>query len=274
MKREDLNHTVVSGNKWRKLKYNLQEAKRLGHDTLLSFGGAFSNHIYALAGVGQEFGFKTIGVIRGEEHLPLNSTLSFAQQCGMRIHYLDRTVYRQKAQPEILDFLKDLFGDYYLIPEGGTNQLAVRGCAEIIDEIEIDYDILCCPVGTGGTITGLISGLAGNCHALGFSALKGDFLNAEVRELLKTGENNFSNWTINTDYHFGGYAKIKLELVDFILAFEKTHSLPIEPIYTAKMFYGIFDLIKKDYFQKGTTIVAIHTGGLQGNNGFEFRKSL
>jgi len=271
IKREDLIHPIISGNKWRKLKYNLREASRLRQSKLLTFGGAYSNHIAAVAGAGKKFSFMTIGIIRGEEHLPLNPTLSFANHCGMRLVYLDRAAYRQKNDPEFIKKLESIYGPFYLIPEGGTNELAIQGCEEIINDIQQPFDVISCPVGTGGTITGLISGLKGAKRVLGFSALKGDFLKNEVKNLLNNFRKPYTNWSINSDYHFGGYAKTKPALIDFILNFEKKHSVPLEPIYTGKMLYGIMDLVKNDKFDRGIKILAIHTGGLQGNAGFEFR---
>ena len=272
IKRDDLNHPIISGNKLRKLKYNLAEAKAQKHHTLLTFGGAFSNHIYAVAGAGKAFGFKTIGIIRGEAQAPLNPTLAFAKACGMQFHYMDRTTYRNKTSPQVQSQLKKQFGLYYMLPEGGTNELAIKGCEEVIHEVDTAFDVLCCPVGTGGTLSGLIIGLKGDKKVIGFSSLKGSFLENEVSELLKGyGQKKLTNWQIQNDYHFGGYAKVKPVLTDFINNFEKVCQIPLEPIYTGKMFYGIFDLIEKDYFPKGTTILALHTGGLQGNAGFDFR---
>lgn len=272
IKREDLIHPIVSGNKWRKLKYNLKEASFLGHDCLLTFGGAYSNHIAAVAGAGKENGFKTIGIIRGEAHFPLNPTLAFAAQCGMKLFYIERDAYRNKNDPEFIKQLEKEHAPFYLIPEGGTNELAIQGCEEIINEITQPFDVLCCPVGTGGTISGLISGIYGRKKVIGFSALKGDFLREEVHSLLKKYRKTYSNWSINCDYHFGGYAKIRPALIDFIIDFEKQHAIPLEPIYTGKMLFGIMDLIRKNEFKSGTRIMAIHTGGLQGNAGFAFRK--
>lgn len=268
VKREDLNHPVISGNKWRKLKYNLAEAKKQGQNRLLTFGGAYSNHIYATAGAGQAFGFETIGVIRGEEHLPLNPTLSFASKAGMHFHYMDRATYRKKSEESVIKLLKQQYGDFYLIPEGGTNALAIQGCEEIIKEIDMDYDYLCCPIGTGGTISGLISGLKGRSEILGFSSLKGDFLHEEVVRLLKQYGIHYTNWSINTDYHFGGYARIKPALINFIKDFEQNHQVPLDPVYTGKMMFGIYDLVQSGFFPEGTKIIAIHTGGLQGKAGF------
>ncbi|MBK9097259.1 MAG: 1-aminocyclopropane-1-carboxylate deaminase/D-cysteine desulfhydrase [bacterium] len=269
LKREDLNHPALSGNKWHKLKYNIQEAKKLKKNTLLTFGGAFSNHIYATAAAGKIFNFKTIGVIRGEEHLPLNPTLSFAKENGMELHYLDRTSYRRKDSVEIIESLKSRFGDFYLIPEGGTNELAVIGCSEIINKISVDFDYVCCACGTGGTLAGLIKGLGGNNNALGFAVLKGaSFLRKNVECLLKNSDTAiYNNWEINLDYHFGGYAKFDSTLINFINNFYTITKIPIEPIYTGKMLYGIYDLISNGFFKRGTRIIAIHTGGLQGLKG-------
>jgi 1-aminocyclopropane-1-carboxylate deaminase/D-cysteine desulfhydrase-like pyridoxal-dependent ACC family enzyme len=264
IKREDLNHPIISGNKLRKLKYNLINAKKLRKSTLLTFGGAYSNHIYAVAGAGKEFGFKTIGIIRGEEHQPLNSTLAFATSQGMRLRYIDRAIYRNKQSDQLLNDLREEFGDFYLIPEGGTNEFAIKGCAELIDEIDIDYDIITTAVGTGGTIAGLIAGLNGRKRVLGFSSLKGDFLRGEVKDLLSSvGKQNLLNWEINTAYHIGGYAKSKPELLTFIESFERQYAIPLESIYTGKMMFGLFDLIEKNEFERGARILAIHTGGIR-----------
>ena len=269
IKREDLNHPLMSGNKWHKMKYNLQEAIKQGKNTLLTFGGAYSNHIYATAAVGKIFNLNTIGIIRGEEHLPLNPTLSFAKDNGMKLYYLDRTSYREKNSPEIINQLRKKFGDFYLLPEGGTNEFAVKGCGEIISKINIDFNFVCCPCGTGGTLAGLISGLQGHNFALGFAVLKGaSFLKRDVSSLLKiSGNSSLINWDINLDYHFGGYAKFNSALMDFISRFTLLTKIPIEPIYTGKMLFGIYDLISKDYFNEGSRIVALHTGGLQGLRG-------
>ncbi len=269
VKREDLIDPQISGNKWFKLKYNLIEARKLGYDKLLTFGGAYSNHIYSTAAAGKNFGFKTIGVIRGEEHLPLNPTLSFAQSCGMKLFYLDRISYRNKYDEKIIDHLKKEYGKFYLIPEGGSNHLAVKGCAEIIPRINIHFDFVCCACGTGGTLAGLILGLDSKAKGIGFSALKGaGFLNDNIKNLLsRFGKENFSNWNINLDYHLGGYAKVSKVLIDFCSDFKTQHGIEIEPIYTGKMLFGIFDLIKKNYFPKNSTIIAIHSGGLQGLKG-------
>ena len=265
MKREDAIHNVVSGNKFRKLKYNLQEAKNLGHNTLLTFGGAYSNHIAAVASAGKLLGFKTIGVIRGEElntSLTDNSTLHYAQQCGMQFKFVTREVYRIKTNSEFIEDLKTAFGDFYMIPEGGTNALAVKGCEEILTEADMDFDYICCAVGTGGTMAGLINCSKPSQQLLGFPALKGDFLQQDISKFATK-----TNWKLITDYHFGGYAKINGALVAFINDFKQQFHVPLDPVYTGKMMYGILDLINQGYFKKGTKILAIHTGGLQGITG-------
>lgn len=269
VKREDLNHPFISGNKWWKLKYNLEEAKKLGHSRLLTFGGAFSNHIYATAAAANELGFESIGIIRGEETLPLNHTLSFAKTLGMTLNFVSRETYRKKTEQKFIDDLHSRLGDFYLIPEGGSNQLAVRGCAEFGKQLigELDFDYVCLPVGTGATMAGIIAGVGNSKKVIGFSALKGgDFLVADVKANLKAYTAiDFSNWEIMTDFHFGGYAKTTSQLLDFKKSFEMKYDFPLDHIYTAKMMAGIFDLIERGFFEKGSTILVIHTGGLQGN---------
>lgn len=271
VKRLDKVHKYISGNKWYKLKYNLKEAREQSYNTLLTFGGAYSNHIYAVAAAGKEFGFKTIGLIRGEEHTTLNPTLNFTAEMGMDIYYVDRGKYRDKDSEIFLSGLRNEFGEFYLLPEGGTNPLAVKGCKEIVDEIDTEFDYIILPVGTGGTLAGIISGIKKDQAAIGFSSLKGkDFLEVKVNELLKICNiKPRNNWQINYDYSFGGYAKINNELLNFIKSFEDKHKIEIEPVYTGKMFYGLYDLVLKDFFPKGSKIIALHTGGLQGLKGFE-----
>ncbi|MCP4521992.1 MAG: 1-aminocyclopropane-1-carboxylate deaminase/D-cysteine desulfhydrase [Cytophagales bacterium] len=266
LKREDLIHPFISGNKWRKLKYNLITAKKLGKKRLLTFGGAFSNHIYATAAAAKDYHFESIGIIRGEEHLPLNPTLSFAKSQGMELIYVSREDYRRKNELSFIEELKHQYGDFYLIPEGGSNEEAIQGCTEISPEITVDYDTICCAVGTGCTIAGIIQSLENKKQILGFPALKGgDFLYQDINAFLKK---EYSYQLIN-DYHFGGYAKIKKELVEFIDRFQEQHNIQLDPIYTGKMIYGIYDLIQKGFFEEGETIVAIHTGGLQGIEGMK-----
>ncbi|MEZ4797937.1 MAG: pyridoxal-phosphate dependent enzyme [Flavobacteriaceae bacterium] len=269
LKREDKTHPFISGNKYRKLKYNIIEAQNQKKDTLLTFGGAYSNHIAAVASAGKEFGFNTIGVIRGEElesKISKNPTLKFAQQCGMKFKFVSREVYRDKTSSEFLNALKNEFGEFYFIPEGGTNSLAIKGCEEILTVEDKTFDIICCAVGTGGTISGLINASELHQKILGFPALKGDFLQKEIGKFTTK-----SNWNLVSDYHFGGYAKINNELVEFINKFKYEHQIQLDPIYTGKMMFGIIDLINKNTFKKGTKILAIHTGGLQGIDGMNLK---
>ncbi|WP_084523727.1 1-aminocyclopropane-1-carboxylate deaminase/D-cysteine desulfhydrase [Adhaeribacter aquaticus] len=273
LKREDLIHPTISGNKWRKLKYNLYAAREQQKTTLLTFGGAYSNHIAAVAAAGQEFGFETIGYIRGEEHFPLNPTLALAKASGMQLEYLDRETYREKSHPDFLRQIEKLHPTAYIIPEGGTNMLAVKGCTEIVQDIPVDFDYICCAAGTGGTLAGIITGLAGEKTIIGFPALKGgEFLKEDIRNLIRNyTKYDLQNWVLETNYHFGGYAKIKPELVSFIQHFKQEHHIQLDPIYTGKMMFGVYDLIQQDYFNKGSVIIAVHTGGLQGIKGLEER---
>lgn len=278
MKRDDLLHPQVSGNKWRKLKYSLVEAKQKKVSHLLTFGGAFSNHIAATAAASHLVGIPSIGIIRGEKILPLNPTLAFAASCGMSLHFLNRTTYRQKEKAIQVRQLIQQYSNVLVLPEGGTNQLAIKGCEEIVTELREQFtndfpDYIATAVGTGGTISGIISGVQQlkkeHTKILGFSALKGNFLETEIANLLSDdNKKDDSNWQIQKDYHFGGYAKFKPELIEFINRFKLEHGIPLDPIYTGKMMFGIFDLIKKKYFPKGSRIVAIHTGGIQGIAGF------
>ncbi len=265
MKREDRIHPVISGNKYRKLKYNILEAKKYGFKKLLSFGGAFSNHIAAVASVGNEFDFDTIGIIRGEElqlKISENPTLKYAQSCGMRFKFVDRASYREKNSLEFIDNLKKDFGSFYLLPEGGTNELAIKGCEEILTKDNDEFDFICCSVGTGGTISGLINSSKPHQQIFGFPALKGDFL---IKEIAKFADK--SNWKLITDYHFGGYAKVNRQLIDFVNDFKMDTKIPLDPVYTGKMMFGIMDLIDQGFFPRGSKILAIHTGGLQGIQG-------
>ena len=266
IKRTDQTHKHVSGNKWYKLKYNLIEAKKKGFQTLLTFGGAYSNHIAATACAAKENGFKSIGVIRGEEHLPLNPTLQFAKEQGMHIHYVSRSDYREKTTPDFLEKLKVQFSDFYLIPEGGSNELAIQGTEEIL-EANDTQDYICCAVGTGGTIAGIINASTNKQTVIGFPAIKGiDVLGKDIESWT-----NKQSWKLINDYVCGGYAKVNEELVEFINKFNTVHDIPLDVIYTGKMILGILDLVAKDYFPKGSSILAIHTGGLQGNKGMSER---
>ena len=265
IKRDDLNHPLISGNKLRKLKYNLVEAREKSFSKIVTFGGAFSNHILATAAAGKEFGFETIGVIRGEElinQIDDNPTLLEARNLGMKFYFVSREVYRNKNADVFLKELEEKFGSFYLVPEGGTNELAIKGCEEILEEDDSSFDFVCCAVGTGGTISGIINASKTNQKILGFPALKGDFLYNDIRKFVHE-----NNWDLILDYHFGGYGKIKPELITFLNKFYLETNVPLDPLYNGKMMFGIIDLIAKNYFPSGSKILAIHTGGLQGIKG-------
>ncbi|WP_104500454.1 1-aminocyclopropane-1-carboxylate deaminase/D-cysteine desulfhydrase [Acinetobacter indicus] len=261
IKRLDLIHPQISGNKFFKLKYNLLAARQQGFEKVLTFGGAYSNHIAATAFASHKFGFQSLGMIRGEElaQRPLNPTLATAQQFGMQLEFISRNAYRQKDQPDFLQHLQQQYSDFYLIPEGGTNALAVQGCREILVAEDAQFDLICCAVGTGGTLAGLIEASQQHQQLLGFSALKGDFLTQEVAQLTTK-----RNWRILDDYCCGGYAKTTPELIQFIQSFEQRYNIPLEQVYTGKMLRGIFDLIDQDKIGPDQKILLIHTGGLQG----------
>ncbi|HSH65238.1 MAG TPA: pyridoxal-phosphate dependent enzyme [Bacteroidia bacterium] len=265
MLRTDLNHPSISGNKLYKLKYNLEAALRSNKNTLLTFGGAYSNHIAATAAAGKEYGFNTIGIIRGEKYKTLNNTLQFAVEQGMLLEYISRGQYKEKEK--LYNAIKNKYQHepVFFIPEGGCNELGIAGCKEITKNITVDFDFICCACGTGTTLTGIIQSLNKTQHALGFQVLKAEkYIQQEVKEWLRIADLKASNWNINENYHFGGYAKIKQELITFMKEFEFTHRIPLDPIYTGKMMFGIYDLIKQNYFKKETVIIAVHTGGLQG----------
>ncbi|MEV0392855.1 1-aminocyclopropane-1-carboxylate deaminase/D-cysteine desulfhydrase [Polymorphospora rubra] len=318
LKRDDLISRLVPGNKWRKLAHNLVAAATGGHRTLLTFGGAYSNHLRAVAAAGQACGFATIGVVRGEPYDPLNWSLARARELGMTLTYLDRTTWRRKTSPEITDALRHRFGDFFLIPEGGSNPLALPGCAEMVAEIVEPFDVICCPVGTGGTLAGIVSalsaapagtagptspaGIAGPTspagalsptrpasptratgpaarpdqprprpRAIGFAALKGGgYLANEVAALIDASgpmpetcrleEPVKIDWSVETDFHFGGFARTTAELDRFIADFGVRHGIRLDRIYVGKMLAGLFTMIAAGRFAPGTTIVAVVTG--------------
>lgn len=265
VKRDDLIHPTIMGNKWRKLKYNLKEMRDQGLKDLVTMGGAFSNHIAAVAAAAKEFDFKAVGIIRGEElSADSNETLSLARENGMQLKFIDRKKFRSLRQNP-----KQIFEEYprhYFLPEGGTNELAIKGCTEIISEINQPYDIIVTPIGTGGTVAGLIKASEG--QIIGVSSLKGDFMHNEIKNLLNQYQINKSNYEIVDQYHFGGYGKTNGTLIDFINWFKEYFGIPLDPIYTGKSFFAVWNMIKTDKFEKNLEIILLHTGGLQGISGF------
>ena len=263
IKREDLLHAEVSGNKFRKLKYNFLQAKKENYTRILTFGGAHSNHITATAAAGKIAGFDTIGIIRGEELLDSEEkwspTLKYAASCGMKFKFISREAYRNKDSEEFQEELKSKFPEAFIIPEGGTNALAIKGCEEILSEEDKKFNVICASVGTGGTLAGLINSSEITQKIIGFSSLKSAHLKNEVSDMV-----NRKNWEINVDYHFGGYAKVNAELINFMNDFSKKYGINLDPVYTGKLLFGIFDLMKQGYFSENSKILAVHTGGLQG----------
>ena len=265
VRRDDLLHKHISGNKFRKLKYNIEFASKKNYDGILTFGGAFSNHIAATAAAGKIYDIKTIGIIRGEEwkdKIELNSTLNFALKQGMEFYFINREDYRSKNTSVYLNILKDRFPNYYIVPEGGSNDLAIKGCSEIIDFTEdTKYEYVCCAVGTGATISGIANSLLAHQTAIGFAALN-DY--SILDQINIWSAKRVCNLNIYFDYNLGAYAKINSDLVQFINDFFNKFGIPLDPIYTGKMFMGIFDLIDKNIIKSNSNILVIHTGGLQG----------
>ena len=268
VKREDLLFPNLSGNKYRKLKYNLEAAAASSHKTLMTFGGAFSNHLHATAAAGKQYGFYTIGLVRGEElgEKPLNPTLAQARKWGMKLIFISRKDYRLKADPDYIRTLIQQFGPVYLLPEGGTNELAVRGCSQILTQADLDFTHICCPVGTGGTLAGLSRSAQPGQRVLGYPALKAPELQKELESWISA-----DNWELVSDYHFGGYGKINMELIGFINDFKVKTGIPLDPVYTGKMLFGILADVRRGRLSAGSRVLAIHTGGLQGIAGMNMQ---
>ena len=268
LRREDLLFPFLSGNKYRKLRYNLQEAERLGLRRLLTFGGAFSNHIHAVADAGKLFDLETVGFIRGEElaNRPLNPTLQDARDAGMHLVFLSRTDYDRRHERDFQDALLKEFGYGYLLPEGGTNALAISGCSEILQPEDKDYDLITCAVGTGGTLAGLVKSAHRHQSVLGYPVLKAPAFKQELNVFIPPG-----NWELSATAHFGGYGKVTSELIQFINAFKRQTGIPLDPVYTGKMMCALLEDIRAGRVAKGSRVLAIHTGGLQGIRGMNLQ---
>lgn len=273
VKRLDLIHPEINGNKWFKLKYNLEQVVFSEHKTLLTFGGAFSNHIFATASAGKEFGIKTIGIIRGEEPSTWSKTLLHARACGMQLEFIERLAYEEKETEDFTGWLHEVHGAFHRVPEGGSNFLGVNGCMEILSDFDKNnYDVICCSCGTGATAAGLLLSANTNQRVMGFSALKGgDFLFDEVIRHISyflmndsLADEFRSKLEIISDYHFGGYAKWNDELIDFIRKVEMEFGIPLDQVYTGKMMFGLAGMMRIGVFEKGCRILVIHSGGLQG----------
>lgn len=264
LKRDDLIHPELIGNKWRKLAPNLERA---AGRTIVTFGGAYSNHLRATAAAGRLLGLPTVGVVRGDELAgrPLNPSLARCAADGMRLHFVDRSTYRRKTEPEVLTSLLDTVGaeDAYVVPEGGSNAAAVRGCRTLGEELRdhggVDVVALAC--GTGGTLAGLAAGLGPGRRALGIPVLKGGFLGEEIRALQQEAFGGpRGEWQLDERFHFGGYARVPPELDAFAEDFERRHGVPVERLYVAKSLYALVALTEEGAFPRGTRLAAVVTG--------------
>ncbi|MFF4157579.1 1-aminocyclopropane-1-carboxylate deaminase/D-cysteine desulfhydrase [Streptomyces sp. NPDC001678] len=261
LKRDDLIHPDLPGNKWRKLEPNLRAAATSGARTLLTFGGAYSNHLRATAAAGRLLGFGTIGVVRGDELAgrPLNPSLARCAADGMRLRFVDRATYRRKAEPEVLASLAP--PDAFVIPEGGSNAAAAQGCTELGRELRGVADVVGVACGTGGTLAGLAAGLSDGQRAIGFPVLKGGFLEAEILRLQDEAfGGRRGDWVLDDRFHGGGYAKSSAELEGFTADFAVRHGITLESVYVAKMLYGLTTLAREGAFAPGTGVVAVITG--------------
>jgi 1-aminocyclopropane-1-carboxylate deaminase len=276
VRRDDLIDQQLSGNKFYKLFFNLSAARQQGFTRLLSFGGAYSNHLHALAAAGNRYGFNTLGVVRGERSAQLSPTLSDAEAWGMRLVFISRTDYRDKSESELLAELQSRYGDFYLIPEGGANLAGARGMQllgqALEQQLKGDYTAICMACGTGTSLAGLAAGIDSTKLALGFSVLKGegglgDSISTTYRQLCDSSV--AANWRLITGFHAGGYGKKHPEyLSQYWQNFERSSGIPLDPVYTLKLFWGINSLAQQGYWPRGSRIVAIHSGGLQGRRGF------
>ena len=269
IKREDLIHPIVSGNKFRKLKYIFRDIESLSNSIILTFGGAFSNHLAAVAAAGKLANIQTIGIVRGEEwenKIVSSSTLSYCSNQAMKIHCVSRAMYDLKEASELVQNLKSYYGNLRIIPEGGTESLAVKGCEEILQKGDEHFDVICSSVGTGGTLAGLINSSISSQMVIGFNALKNPEVGNQISQYTEK-----QNWRIEAHYTFGGYAKVNDTLISFMNSFYQQYRIPLDPIYTGKMLFGIFDLIKQNKWQWGKKILIIHTGGLQGVKGMNLQ---
>ncbi|WP_066955129.1 1-aminocyclopropane-1-carboxylate deaminase/D-cysteine desulfhydrase [Streptomyces lushanensis] len=276
LKRDDLIHPELVGNKWRKLMPNLRAAAAAGRRTLVTFGGAYSNHLRATAAAGRLLGFDTVGVVRGEELAgrPPNPSLARCAADGMRLCFMDRAAYRRKAEPEVVDALLAREGldpgAVHLVPEGGSNELAVRGCAELGRELRGRAETVAVACGTGGTLAGLAAGLGAGQRALGFPVLRGGFLDRGIRDLQRAAFGGpAGEWSLDERFHFGGFARVPAELDAFAEDFEERHGLAVERLYVAKMLYGLTVLAEEGLFARGTTVAAVVTGGPEPHEPYE-----
>jgi len=266
IRRLDLTDPITGGNKWYKLQYNLLQFKKKGFKELVTFGGAFSNHVAAVARTCKLEGINCIGIIRGEPESIKNTTLQRAANDGMKLIFVSRSDYRRKEDPEFLQQLLTGYNESYILPEGGSNKYGVMGCMNILQEKDAHFSHIAIACGTGATATGMIHKLKPNQHLIGFSVLRDGFsLEKSIQDYLSgiKPDNLSQQWHIEHDFHFGGYAKTNDELTNFVNDFYIRTAVQIEPVYTGKLFYGLEHLINSGAFEPGSKILAIHTGGLQ-----------
>lgn len=272
VKREDLTHPFVGGNKWRKLKYNLETFNQSGKSQILSFGGAWSNHIAALAELGALKEIPTIGVIRGEEPTRYSATLTRAKSKGMHLHFVSRSHYREKESDGFLEHLSVKYPDALVIPEGGSNLDGAKGCMEILSHEDEQFDVIACACGTGTTLAGVAASLSKGQEAWGFPIFKeGDYLAPAISKTIDELGGTEGEWKLITDYHFGGYSKVTDELIGFMRDFYDRNQMALDPVYTAKLFFGVWSIAKQSEALRGKSILLIHTGGMQGLAGIEQR---
>lgn len=275
IKRDDLIHPIISGNKWRKLKGNLAQVNKGNYQGIISFGGAYSNHIHALAFACYQKNINCIGIIRGEEHYADNFTLKWAQHWGMKLHFVDRKTYRLRADNAYLKQLSKTYPHYFIVPEGGSNTLALSGVGDVIEELnqQTTFDTLITPVGSGGTLAGLIAADNEQHKLLGIAVLKqGEYLRTNIKNLLPISTSHFSNWQLLCQFHRGGYAKFSPQYAQRVLDFAQVTGIDFEPVYSGKMILALLDLIEQGYFKANERIVLLHTGGLQGLGGMAERR--
>ena len=271
IKRDDLIHPFISGNKWRKLAYNIREARKEGKDGIVSPGGPYSNHLVALAAAGHKLGMRTIGLVRGQSSYAQNPSLRFASAQGMQLHFLDRERYRQRNKEDFQSWVGNNFPNTFYVPEGGSNMLAFPGLKELGEEILANNycpDILVCAVGSGGTLAGLRAALPEKIEIIGIAAVKDYSLEYNINNLLPI---HFDNWSLDFDYCFGGFGKVNEQLLRFIMEFYKEHAIVLDPVYTAKAMYGLIQRLQSDISWRDKEILFYHSGGLQGIAGLNDR---
>ncbi|MGW3133027.1 1-aminocyclopropane-1-carboxylate deaminase/D-cysteine desulfhydrase [Streptomyces sp. NPDC001123] len=261
LKRDDLIHPELIGNKWRKLVPNIEAA---AGRPVLTFGGAYSNHLRATAAAGRLLGFPTVGVVRGEELAarPLNPSLARCVADGMRLHFVDRSTYRRKAEPQVLAGLLRAAGaeDAYVVPEGGSNAAAVRGCLALGAELRGQADVVGIACGTGGTLAGLAAGLGARQRAVGVPVLRGGFLTGEIQRLqAEAFGGRRGRWSLDERFHFGGYGRTAPELDAFAEDFEERHGMRVERLYVAKLLYGLVELAREGGLGRGVAVAAVLT---------------